>query len=428
MENDFSKIALQSRNHKKVQTIMHYVNKENLAKEHKMQKSGKATGIDKVSKEQYAENLDENLENLIARMKTFSYRPQAVRRTYIPKTGSDKMRPLGIPAYEDKLVQGVMRKILDQIYEWKFYDFSYGFRQGRNCHMAVRDINQIVMTRKVNYVVDADIKGFFDNVDHKWLMKFLENDIQDKNFLRYIVRFLKSGIIEDMKYYESDKGTPQGGLISPVLANVYLHYVLDMWFDKVVKKRCKGEAYIVRYADDFVCFFQYENEAISFYQALKERLKKFNLELAEDKSKIMRFGRFAKQNSKDGKTESFDFLGFTFINGETLTGKYRIIYRTSKKKLKAKKQAVKEWLKMNIHGKPSNTIGMLNKKLIGHYAYYGISGNYQSLLNFYRFIVSAFYKALTRRSQRAYLSWKRYQSLLRKHPIVQPKLYVDIWT
>lgn len=428
MENDFSKIALQSRNHEKVQTIMHYVNKENLAKEHKMRKSGKATGIDKMSKEQYAENLEENLENLIARMKTFSYRPQAVRRTYIPKTGSDKMRPLGIPAYEDRLVQGVMRKILDQIYEWKFYDFSYGFRQGRNCHMAIREINQIVMTRKVNYVVDADIKGFFDNVDHKWLMKFLENDIQDKNFLRYIVRFLKSGIIEDMKYYESDKGTPQGGLISPVLANVYLHYVLDMWFDKVVKKRCKGEAYIVRYADDFVCFFQYENEARSFYQALKERLKKFNLELAEDKSKIMRFGRFAKQNSKDGKTESFDFLGFTFINGGTLTGKYRIIYRTSKKKLKAKKQAVKEWLKMNIHGKPSNTIGLLNKKLIGHYAYYGISGNYQSLLNFYRFIVGAFYKALTRRSQRAYLSWKRYQSLLRKHPIVQPKLYVDIWT
>ena len=428
MENNFSKIALQSRNHEKVQTVMHYVNKENLAKEHKMQKSGKATGIDKVSKEQYAENLDENLENLIARMKTFSYRPQAVRRTYIPKAGSDKMRPLGIPAYEDKLVQGVMRKVLDQIYEWKFYEFSYGFRQGRNCHMAIREINQIVMTTKVNYVVDADIKGFFDNVDHKWLMKFLENDIQDKNFLRYIVRFLKSGIIEDMKYYESDKGTPQGGLISPVLANVYLHYVLDMWFDKVVKKRCKGEAYIVRYADDFVCFFRYENEARSFYQALKERLKKFNLELAEDKSKIMRFGRFAKQNSKDGKTESFDFLGFTFINGETLTGKYRIIYRTSKKKLKAKKQAVKEWLKKNIHGKPSDTIELLNRKLIGHYAYYGISGNYQGLLNFYRFIVSAFYKALTRRSQRAYLTWRRYQSLLMKHPIVQPKLYVDIWT
>jgi group II intron reverse transcriptase/maturase len=294
--------------------------------------------------------------------------------------------------------------------------------------MAIKEVNQIVMTKKVNYVVDADIKGFFDNVDHKWLMKFLENDIEDKNFLRYIVRFLRSGIIEEMKYYDSDKGTPQGGLISPVLANVYLHYVLDMWFDKVVKARCKGEAYIVRYADDFLCFFQYENEAEKFYKALEERLEKFGLELAKDKSKIMRFGRFAKQNSKNGKTDSFDFLGFTFINGETLTGKYRIIYRTSQKKLKAKKQAVKEWLRENMHSKPSDTIEKLNKKIVGHYAYYGINGNYQSLLNFYRFVVSALYKCLTRRSQRAYLSWKRYQSLLKKHPIVQPKLYADIWT
>ena len=177
------------------------------------------------------------------------------------------------------------------------------------------------MTRKVNWVVDADIKGFFDNVDHKWLMKFLEHDIQDKNFLRYIVRFLKSGIVEDLKHYESDKGTPQGGLISPVLANVYLHYVLDMWFDKVVQRRSKGEAYIVRYADDFVCFFRYENEARAFYEALKERLAKFGLELSEEKSRIIRFGRFAKQDS----TDSFDFLGFTFINGMTMTGKYRVM-------------------------------------------------------------------------------------------------------
>lgn len=427
MENDFGRIALQSKNHDKVQTIMHYVNKENLAEEHKRQVKGKATGIDKVSKEEYAKNLDENLDKLIAKMKTFSYRPQAVRRAYIPKAGSDKMRPLGIPAYEDKLVQGVMRKTLDQIYEWKFYDFSYGFRQGKSCHMAIREVNQIAMTKKVNFMVDADIKGFFDNVDHKWLMKFLENDIEDKNFLRYIVRFLKAGVIEDMQYHESDKGTPQGGLISPILANVYLHYVLDMWFDKVIKKRCKGEAYIVRYADDFVCFFQYESEANSFYVALEERLAKFGLELAKDKSKIMRFGRFAKQNSKDGKTEGFDFLGFTFINGETLTGKYTIVYRTSKKKLKAKKQAVKEWLKENMHGKPSDTIEKLNKKMVGHYAYYGINGNYQGLLNFYRFTVGALYKALTRRSQRAYLSPKRYQSLLQKHPIVKPKLYVNIW-
>ena len=212
MVNGFEGIAKQAATHAKVQTIMHYVNRETLKEEHNRQKTGKATGIDGISKGQYGEQLDENVEKLLSRMKSFSYRPQAVRRTYIPKTGSDKLRPLGIPAYEDKLVQGVMRKVLDQIYEGKFYDTSYGFREGMSCHQAVHAINQIVMTKKVNFMVDADIKGFFDNVDHKWLVKFLEHDIHDKNFLRYIVRFLKAGIMEDMQYHESDKGTPQGGL------------------------------------------------------------------------------------------------------------------------------------------------------------------------------------------------------------------------
>jgi len=423
----FEGIAKQASTHDKVQTIMHYVNAETLKDEHNSQKSGKATGIDGVVKEQYGKNLEENIEELLFRMKRFSYRPQAVRRTYIPKAGSDKLRPLGIPAYEDKLVQGVMRKVLDEIYEGKFYDFSYGFRAGRNCHRAVQALDQLVMYKKVNFLVDADIKGFFDNVDHKWLMKFLENDIEDKNFLRYIVRFLRAGIIEDMKFYESDKGTPQGGLISPVLANVYLHYALDMWFDRVVKKNCKGEAYIVRYADDFVCLFQYENEAKRFYNELEERLAKFGLELAKEKSKIIRFGRFAKQDSKDGKTESFDFLGFTFINGETRTGKYRVVCRTSKKKLKSKKKVVKEWLRYNIQRKLPDLIGRLNRKIVGHYAYYGISGNYQGLMCFYQFIVRALHKALTRRSQRAYLNLKRYDLLLEKYPIVRPRIYVNVW-
>lgn len=428
MANEFEGIALQAKKHETVQTIMHYVNKHTLTEEHRRQKSGKAKGIDKVGKEEYEMHLEENIERLTGRMKTFSYRPQAVRRTYIPKAGSDKLRPLGIPAYEDKLVQGVMRKILDQIYESKFYEFSYGFREGKSCHQAIKEINQIIMTKRVNFVVDADIKGFFDNVNHEWLMKFLEKDIQDRNFLRYIKRFLKAGIIEDMKYYESDKGTPQGGLISPICANVYLHYVLDMWFDKVVRKNCKGEAHIVRYADDLVCFFQYQNEAELFYQALEERLKKFGLELAKEKSKIIRFGRFAQQNSVDGRTDAFDFLGFTHINGKTRTGKYKVEHRTSRKKLQTKKKSVKEWLRENIQSKPSDTIKLLNRKLIGHYAYYGISGNYQGLLNFYRFTKVALYKILTRRSQRAYLSWSRFKKLLVKHPIAEPKIYVDIWT
>jgi group II intron reverse transcriptase/maturase len=427
MASEYEKIAQQAARHEKVQTIMHYVSKGNLAEEHRQQEKGKATGIDGASKESYGQELDRNLDDLLERMKRFSYKPQPVRRTYIPKTGSDKMRPLGIPAYEDRLVQGVMRRVLDEIYKGKFYDFSYGFREGKGCHQAISEVNRIIGTKKINFVVDADIKGFFGNVDHEWLIKFLEHDIEDKNFLRYVKRFLKSGVMEEMAYMESDKGTPQGGLISPVLANVYLHYVLDMWFDKAIKGKYNGEAYIVRYADDFVCMFQYENEANAFYQALKERLGKFGLELAEDKSRVIRFGRFAKQNSKDGKTETFDFLGFTHINGTTRTGKYRVVHRTSKKKLTAKKQAVKEWLRENIHGKPSDTITLLNRKLIGHYRYYGISGNSEGLKKFYDFVITAFYKCLTRRSQRAYLSWGRYWGLLKKHPIAKPKIYVNIW-
>ena len=427
MANAYERIAQQAEKHKRVQTLMHYVNKQNLIEEHRQQQKGKAAGIDGVGKEAYGEDLEANIDGLLTRMKTFSYRPQAVRRTYIPKAGSNKMRPLGIPAYEDKLVQGAMRKVLDQIYEGKFYNFSYGFREGKSCHQAIREVNQLIMIKKTNFIVDADIKGFFDNVDHDWLMRFLEHDVADKNFLRYIKRFLKAGIMEEMKYHESDRGTPQGGLISPVCANVYLHYVLDMWFDKVVKKQCKGEAHIVRYADDFICMFQYENEANAFYAALEARLKKFNLELSKDKSKIIRFGRFAKQHSADGKTDTFDFLGFTHINGETRTGKYTVLHRTSKAKLKAKKQIVKEWLKENIHGKPSDTIELLNKKLVGHYRYYGISGNYEGLLKFYRYIRIALYKTLTRRSQRAYLTWRRYRMLLEKHPIAKPRIYVNIW-
>lgn len=426
MANAYSKIAYITKKHKRLQTIIHHVNEETLTEEHKRQKYSKAPGIDGITKEMYGTNLEGNIKSLIDKMKTLQYKPKPVRRTYIPK-GNGELRPLGIPCYEDKVVQGVMRRILDEIYEEKFMDFSYGFRRGRNCHQAIREVNQTIMTKKAKFVVDADIKGFFNNVNQKWLMKFLEHDIQDKNFLRYIVRFLKSGVMEDMKYYSSDKGTPQGGLISPVLANIYLHYVLDVWFEYGIKKYFKGEAHIVRYADDFVCFFQYKHEAEMFLAMLQKRLEKFSLEIAEDKTKLIRFGRFAKEHSESGRTEGFDFLGFSHYNGLTRTGKYTVIHRTSKKKLKQKKAAVKAWLKLNMHGKPSDTIAKLNRKIVGHYAYYGISGNYEGVLKFYKYVEIQFYKTLIRRSQRKWLTYARYLELLRKFPIVRPKICVDIW-
>ena len=404
----------------KLQTLMCYVNKETLIEQHKKQMKGKASGIDGVTKEEYDENLEQNIDNLVTRMKKFSYRPQPVRRTYIPKSGSDKLRPLGIPAYEDKLVQGSMAYVLNEIYETKFLDCSYGFRPNRNCHQAIREINQTIMIKKVNYILDADIKGFFDNVDHKWLMEFLRHDIEDKNFLRYVTRFLKSGIIEDMKYYENDKGTPQGGLISPVLANVYLHYVLDLWFEKGVRPKLKGEAYLVRYADDFIIMFQYENEAQKVYELLKERLKKFNLELAEDKTRIIPFGRFK------GNKESFDFLGFSHYNSKTRTRKYTIQHKISKKKKKAKKQAIKQWIKENMHKGLVDVIERLNKKLIGMYAYYGINGMINDLLGIYKYTKYNLYKIMCRRSQKK-INGIKYNLILERIPIVKPKIYQTIW-
>ena len=318
MEPETRGIRYQSATYPTVQNLMHNVNEQTLMVEHKKQARKKATGIDGVDKTAYDRNAEENIRKLVTKMKKFQYRPQAVRRTYIPKANG-KMRPLGIPAYEDRLVQGVMAGLLNDVYEVRFLDCSYGFRPKRSAHDVVRYINQTIMTKKVNYVLEADIKGFFDNVNHDWLMKFLAHDIQDKNFLRYIKRFLIAGIMEGTELTNSDRGTPQGGLISPVLANVYLHYVLDLWFDKAVKPKLQGEAYYVRYADDFLILFQYENEAKRVMEALKPRLGKFSLEVAEEKTRILPIGRYK------GTKEDFDFLGFTFYNTKTRSGKYRLM-------------------------------------------------------------------------------------------------------
>ena len=418
MGNERKDIRTLAKKYAKLQTLMNYINKETLMKQFRKESSNKASGVDKVTKDEYELNLEENIDNLLARMKSFSYRPQPVRRTYIPKANGSK-RPLGIPAFEDKLVQGCMAYVLNEIYETKFLDCSYGFRENRNCHMAIEEINNHIMRNKISYILDCDIKGFFDNVDHRWMMEFLNHDIGDKNFLRYIVRFLKSGIIEDLKFYESDKGTPQGGLISPILANVYLHYVLDLWFMHI-KKNYKGEMYLVRYADDFVVLFQYENEAQRFYNELVERLAKFGLEVATDKTRIIPFGRF-----KGGK-DKFDFLGFEFHNGRTIGGKYRTNIITSRKKLKVKRANVKEWIKLHMHDPLAELCKSLNRKLEGHYNYYGINGNFKSLVKFYKYINYILYKWLNLRDQKGKM---RYEHFLRiwKYYIEEPKVKVDIW-
>ena len=412
-------IREQSAKYPRVENLMRNVNEETLMTEHRKQNRKKAVGVDGVSKDKYDENAEENIRELVKRMKKFQYKPLPVKRVYIPKANGKK-RPLGLPSYEDKLVQGVMAGILNDVYEPRFLDCSYGFRENRNSHQVVRYINQSIMCRKVNYVLEADIKGFFDNVDHDWLMKFLEHDIADKNFLRYIKRFLIGGIMEGTELKESDRGTPQGGLISPVLANVYLHYVLDLWFEKGIKPRLKGEAYYVRYADDFLIMFQYENEARKVMQVLIPRLGKFGLEVAEEKTRILPIGRFK------GTKEDFDFLGFTFYNTKTRTGKYRVGVRTSKKKLKAKKQAAKAWLKTRLTKPVADTMKTLAAVIRGHCNYYGVNGNYHAIQNFWKYLKYATYRMLNRRDQKGKFRYKKYLRVWNYY-ISEPHLTKDIW-
>lgn len=272
-------------------SLYHHLNDQMLTQCHQELKANKAAGIDQMTKEIYAANLQENIHRLTEALKRHSYQPQPVKRVYIPK-GKDK-RPLGIPSYEDKMVQAGLTRILQAIYEADFLSCSYGFRPNRSCHEALRSLNDILMHHKVSYIVDADIRGFFDQVDHQQLMDFISLRIADPNIKRLLVRFLKAGVMEQDSYEPTLKGTPQGAIISPLLANIYLHYALDLWFAKVVQKHCQGEAYLIRYADDFVCCFQYHEDALRFYRSLEMRLAKFKLALSKEKTKIIEFGRFA---------------------------------------------------------------------------------------------------------------------------------------
>ena len=420
------------RTDRKVQNLASYININTLRAIHKTMDKKKAYGIDKVTKEDYEKNLKENLENLVKRMKNGSYRPNPARRVYIPKETERKMRLLGISCYEDKLVEHAVAQILEAIYEPKFYNESFGFRPNRNCHQAVREIAGMIQYRKTNYVVEADIRGFFDNVNHEWLMKMLTHDIADKRFLELIEKFLKARIMENGKYLDSECGTPQGNGASPVLANVYLHYVLDNWFDVIVKRQCSGECYLIRYCDDFVCCFQNGYEAQIFRQRLEERFRKYGLELAEEKTKILEFGRFAKENRKTmgkGKPDTFDFLGFTFYCGMDRKKRfYRCKVKTSKKKLCSKIKSMKEWIKANRILPLEEIFKTVNMKLRGHYQYYGVTDNSKELKNYLAQTKCLLYKWLNRRSGRRSYTWENFnEGLLRTFPLLEPKIRISLF-
>ena len=414
----------------KITSLAGIINKENLAKAHKEMSGKKAAGVDRVTKDEYGSNLDENLDTLIEKMKKQAYKPQPVKRVYIPKTASNKMRPLGILAYEDKLVQKVLSDILNAVFDGDFLDCSFGFRPNRNCHDALKSLNKIVQEKKISYIVDADIKAFFNSMNHEWVMKFIDHRIADKNIHRLIARFLKAGVIEKGEYSDTEVGAPQGGNISPIIGNLYLHHALDLWFEKVIRRNCKGDAYMVRYADDSVFCFQYENEAKAFYQALKARLAKFNLEIQEEKTKIIEFGRYAETSCKREclkKPETFDFLGFTHYCSKGRNGYFRVKRKTSKKKYNASLKKVKAWLREQLTTPIRMVMEKLAVKMYGYYRYYGITDNYPMISKFGDEVRSMLYKMVNRRSQKKSMNWNKYLLFLKKYPMVKPKIYVSIF-
>jgi len=428
METQLERIAKVAKTNpkEKFTSLIHLINKESLIKSHKAMSTGKASGVDQVTKEEYSERLEENIDDLLSRMKRQAYKPQPVKRTYITKEGSHKKRPLGIPAYEDKLVQSALARILNAIYEQDFLECSFGFRPRRGCHDALQLLDKIVNKDEIRFVVDADIKGFFDHVDHGWMMKFIEHRIADRNLKRLIARMLKAGMLEEGIKHETPKGTPQGGSASPIFGNIYLHYVIDLWFDKIVREHCEGNAYMVRYADDGVFCFQYERDAKRFYEALVKRLNKFNLEISEEKTKIIELKKDDDDDDDHGN-HTFDFLGFTHYMGEDKDGRKRIKRKTSKKKYKASLLRCKEWMRRNRNVPTKDFIRIMKLKIQGHCNYYGVTDNLRAVGNFIDDCKRLIFKWLNRRSQRKSFNWDKFNLFLKKYPLPRPKTYVRIF-
>ena len=392
------------------------LNEENLLDSWRYLKKDVASGIDRVSARVYEEHLDENIRVLVERLKRGSYRAKLVRRQYIPK-GEGQYRPLGIPAIEDKLLQKAVSRILEAIYEQAFLEYSFGYRRNVGAQDAVGELTYELQFGWYGYVIDADIQGFFDNIDHDWLIKMLSLRIRDNAFLRLIRKWLRAGILDtDGKVIHPVTGTPQGGIVSPVLANIYLHYVLDLWYKKVVRPR-SGGSYLCRYADDFVCLFRYRKDAERFYRELPERLAKFGLRISEGKTRIVRFTKH-----RLGDQSRFDFLGFEFRWSRNRLGKPQVKRRTSRKKLRQSLRHLTDWCREHRNLPLRLLFSSLNSKLRGYYNYYGVIDNSKSLRVFFYHAVQTLFKWLNRRSQRRSYNWAGFRAMLEHYGLERPRI------
>lgn len=395
---------------KRLTTLWHHVYSEETLREAYRKLNPKSSpGVDGQTWHEYGEDLDARIAELSARLKRMGHRPQAVLRRYIAKENG-KQRPIGMPVLEDKIVERALVMVLEVIYEEQFENFSYGFRPGRSPHKALDALYMGIISRKINWVFDADLSGYFDTIDHGWLVRMLEHRIADKRVVRYIIRCLKAGVVEDGHWREQGRGSPQGGCISPLLANIFLHYVLDGWVKKWRKTRAKGDLIIVRYADDFVIGFQYQNEARQFHKELLVRLGKFGLKLNEEKTRLIEFGRFARKDREkrgEGKPETFDFLGFTHICGTDRRGNFQLKRKTIGKKMRAKLKSLKVEMRKRWMLSIPQMGHWLRQVLTGHFNFYGVPGNFRSLQGFRQAVIMLWRRWIIRKSQRSRAGYKR---------------------
>ena len=430
METKLARISQLSKEHPNMvfTSLGHLLNEELLQECHEKMEKGKAVGIDGISKEDYEQNLEENLENLVERLKWKSYKPQPARRVEIPKENG-KTRPLSIYNYEDKLVQEALKRVLEAVFEPHFYEEMMGFRPNRGCHKAIQKLNVMLEKRATNYVLDADIQGFFDHIDHAWAIKFIESRIKDPNILRLVKRMLKSGVLKEYQWEATEEGSGQGSVCSPMIANIYMHYVLVWWFKECIQPKLKGYGGLVVYADDFVFCFQYQEEAEKFYDLLKRRMKHFGMTLEENKTRLIEFGKYAERNcaKKGTKPETFTFLGFTHYCSHGKNGKFRVKRKTNKKKFAKKCKEIHRLIRDRRTQPLESIIKKLNQILVGYYRYYGIIDNIQSLSNFQLQVIKGLFCWLNRRSQKKSYTWEQFNEMLKSYKIVTPKIYVSVY-
>ncbi len=410
--------------HTQFTALLHHVNVDALARAFRRLKRSASAGVDGETVASYEQNLQEKLQDLCDQIHTGRYRAQPVRRVYIPKSDGGR-RPIGIPTLEDKIVQGATAELLSSIYEADFLGFSYGFRPRRGPHHALKALHTALMSQKVNWVLDADIRSFFDSVDHEWMLRMVAHRVTDRRVLCLVRKWLKAGVLEKKEWKETKQGTPQGSGISPILANIFLHYVLDQWVHRWRQRNAQGRVIVVRYCDDFVMAFQYESDARRLLVDLKERLAKFKLTLHEGKTRLIEFGKLpSERRERSGKRrcETFAFLGFTHYCAKTRDGRFIVKRKTESKRMALRLKELRVAARRRMHAPVADQHRWLSSVLRGHYAYYGLPSNFQGLTASWRTTRRIWFRSLKRRSQRCHLTWVRYAVLLEHFPLPSPRI------